>query len=105
MTNKWEGGSLLSHKAPTCVLFDGEGKFDSFGYEAEERYMELATDEDEDVNEWFYFQRFKMKLHGQKVQRYLYKKKILNRRPPPPPHTHTHHLPTVNFFSTQKLVI
>ena len=65
VTNKWECGSLLSHKAPTSVLFDEEAHFHSFGYEAEEKYMELA--EDEDVEDWFYFQRFKMKLQGQKV--------------------------------------
>ena len=52
VTNRWEGGWLLSHKAPTCFLFDRDGQFDSFGHEAEERYMELVTDEDEDVEEW-----------------------------------------------------
>lgn len=65
--NKWEGGTLMSEKAPTCVLFDKDGDFESFGFEAEERYMDLTMDEDEDINSWYYFQRFKMALHGQKV--------------------------------------
>lgn len=59
---------MLSHKAPTCVLFDKDGNFDCFGYDAEDKYMELAADEDENVDEWYYFHRFKMNLHNQKVQ-------------------------------------
>lgn len=69
VTNKWQSGQLLSHKAPTCVLFDKDGNFDCFGYDAEDKYMELAADEDENVDEWYYFHRFKMNLYNQKIHR------------------------------------
>ena len=67
VTNVWGASQLMSHKAPTCVLFDENGKFHSFGYEAEENYGELALEEDEGLGKWYFFQRFKMKLHEQKV--------------------------------------
>ncbi|XP_060065872.1 heat shock 70 kDa protein 12B-like [Ylistrum balloti] len=51
-----------SQKAPTCVLFNPQGKFDSFGYDAENRYAELTlTNEHQD---WYYFRRFKMMLYN-----------------------------------------
>jgi hypothetical protein len=52
-------------KAPTTVLFTPEKVFHSFGYDAEDKYMELA--EEEEHKEWFYFRRFKMLLHENKV--------------------------------------
>ena len=60
--------SEMPDKAPTYALFDGEGNFHSFGYEAEEKYGELALDEDENLDDWYYFERFKMKLFHQKVE-------------------------------------
>ena len=68
ITNTWDVGLLKSEKAPTYALFDGEENFHSFGYEAEEKYGELALDEDEDLDDWYYFERFKMKLFDQKVE-------------------------------------
>lgn len=65
--NMWGGGKILSHKAPTCILFNKDEKFDSFGYEAEEKYAELALEKGKDFNDCFFFEKFKMKLHGQKV--------------------------------------
>lgn len=60
-TNNWNAGSFMSPKAPTCLLLDKDEKFDSFGYDAEIRYMRLA---DEGEHEDFYFfQRFKMMLY------------------------------------------
>ncbi|KAK3600051.1 hypothetical protein CHS0354_012742 [Potamilus streckersoni] len=56
------GGSHASMKAPTTILINPDGKtFDSFGYEAEDKYLELTgTGEN---TKWYYFSRFKMLLH------------------------------------------
>lgn len=42
----WSAGSgrLVSLKTSTCVLFDSEGKFHSFGFEAEDKYSNLALE-------------------------------------------------------------
>ncbi|XP_062596838.1 heat shock 70 kDa protein 12B-like [Saccostrea cucullata] len=39
-SNNWTSGSggLLTLKTPTCVLFSKDKVFDSFGYEAEDKY-------------------------------------------------------------------
>ncbi|XP_071124900.1 heat shock 70 kDa protein 12B-like [Mytilus edulis] len=59
----WTLGSTagLSLKTPTCVLFDHNGDFHSFGAEAEEKYTTLA--EDEAHENWYFFRRFKMQLY------------------------------------------
>lgn len=61
-TDTWasDSRSLVSLKTPTCVLFDKDKVFDSFGYEAEDKYSELA--EEEEHQEWYFFRRFKMSL-------------------------------------------
>ncbi|XP_062610493.1 heat shock 70 kDa protein 12B-like [Saccostrea cucullata] len=63
-SNKWTAGysyrGLESLKTPTCILFNKDKVFDSFGYEAEDKYSELA--EEEEHEEWYYFKRFKMSL-------------------------------------------
>ena len=64
-SNTWIGGQLLSLKAPTCVLFTPDRKFHSFGFEAEDKYMELSEDNEND--EWYFFRRFKMKLYQNTV--------------------------------------
>ncbi|KAL3879598.1 hypothetical protein ACJMK2_031886 [Sinanodonta woodiana] len=62
---QWHGGQMVSMKSPTTVLIKPDGKtFDSFGYEAETRYSELASDDNNEHNKWYYFRRFKMMLHG-----------------------------------------
>ncbi|XP_069131229.1 heat shock 70 kDa protein 12B-like [Argopecten irradians] len=63
-TNTWSEGSsaLMSSKTPTCVLFKPDGTFHSFGYEAEDKYAELALEEEQEG--WRYFRRFKMQLYG-----------------------------------------
>ncbi|WAR00659.1 HS12B-like protein [Mya arenaria] len=65
----WVAGSmsLVSLKAPTVALFDENQKFHSFGYEAENNYSELALDEEHE--KYYFFKRFKMRLHGKKIQR------------------------------------
>ncbi|XP_052218347.1 heat shock 70 kDa protein 12B-like [Dreissena polymorpha] len=69
LTNKCEsqGGSatLVSMKTPSRVLFSPDGNFDSFGYDAEEKYLTLAMDEQH--ARWFYFKNFKMFLYETKV--------------------------------------
>jgi len=66
--NNWKSGArdLISLKTPTTVLLDPKGKFDSFGYEAENKYSELA--EDDEHKGWYYFRRFKMLLYKNKVR-------------------------------------
>lgn len=65
----WVAGSmaLVSLKAPTVVLFDENKKFHSFGYEAENTYSELALDGEH--HKWYFFKRFKMRLHEKKITR------------------------------------
>ncbi|XP_069112501.1 heat shock 70 kDa protein 12A-like [Argopecten irradians] len=55
------GRSLLSLKTPTCLLLDKNKELVSFGYEAENMYSDIVLDENE--ADYYYFQRFKMKLH------------------------------------------
>lgn len=64
----WVAGSmaLASYKAPTCVLFNENKEFHSFGYEAEDTYSELALDREHE--KWYFFKRFKMRLHNKKVE-------------------------------------
>ena len=72
-TNSWTAGvgQLMTLKTSTCVLFDAAGKFHSFGFEAEEKYSNLALDDNH--HDWYYFRRFKMMLYDKKVQvQYLF---------------------------------
>ncbi|KAJ8304660.1 hypothetical protein KUTeg_018243 [Tegillarca granosa] len=48
-------------KTPTTVLFTPEKEFDSFGYEAEETFVNLI--EKKEHRDWYYFKNFKMKLY------------------------------------------
>ena len=65
--NQWSVGSRssISLKTPTCVLFSPDKKFDSFGYEAEDKYTTLALDNKH--HDWYYFRRFKMLLYENMV--------------------------------------
>ncbi|XP_052819573.1 heat shock 70 kDa protein 12B-like [Mya arenaria] len=63
--NWYAGGGasrLVSLKTPTSVLLNPNGEFDSFGFEAEDKYATLAED-DEHLG-WRLFRRFKMVLHS-----------------------------------------
>ncbi|KAK3578318.1 hypothetical protein CHS0354_004228 [Potamilus streckersoni] len=65
IAKQWFGGPLVSMKAPTTVLIKPDGRtFDSFGYDAESKYSELASDDNNEHKRWYYFRRFKMMLHG-----------------------------------------
>ncbi|KAL3879883.1 hypothetical protein ACJMK2_032159 [Sinanodonta woodiana] len=62
---QWHGGQMVSLKAPTTVLIKPDARtFDSFGYEAETKYSELASEDNNEHKRWYYFRRFKMMLHG-----------------------------------------
>ena len=65
--NTWNVGvgQLVTQKTSTCVLFDAAGKFHSFGFEAEDKYSNLALDDNH--HDWYYFRRFKMMLYDTKV--------------------------------------
>ena len=55
----------VSQKTPTSILLNPQQEFECFGYDAEDRYAALAN---EDLHqEWYYFRRFKMMLHGELV--------------------------------------
>ncbi|XP_053402708.1 heat shock 70 kDa protein 12B-like [Mercenaria mercenaria] len=65
----WNDGKLqvASMKTPTCLLLDNNGHVDSFGYEAERKFSDICEDEDQDPKDWYFFKRFKMKLHDLKA--------------------------------------
>jgi hypothetical protein len=46
------------------LLLRPDGQFEAFGFEATSRYNDLCEDE---ASEYFYFDRFKMKLYDNKV--------------------------------------
>ena len=64
--NVWgKGGPKgVEVKAPTTVLFNPHGIFDAFGFDAVKKYGKMN-----DKQKWdcYYFERFKMELHQEKV--------------------------------------
>ncbi|XP_060603701.1 heat shock 70 kDa protein 12B-like [Ruditapes philippinarum] len=58
----WLGHFGSSQKTPTCILFDSNKKFHSFGFEAEDKYASLPEETDDYMN-WFFFRHFKMQLY------------------------------------------
>lgn len=62
----WNSGGkqLLSLKTPTCLLLDKNKEFVSFGYDAENKYVEIVMEEEQD--DYYYFHRFKMNLYNNK---------------------------------------
>lgn len=68
-TSAWKSGTGTCDKfmkTPTVVLFDQNGKFDSFGFEAEKKYLKLALRNQQDP--WYFFKRFKMRLHQRETE-------------------------------------
>ncbi|XP_060566338.1 heat shock 70 kDa protein 12A-like [Ruditapes philippinarum] len=59
---QWSGlESTISLKGPTTILINPDGKtIDSFGFDAETKYAELA--EENQHKQWYFFKRFKMQL-------------------------------------------
>lgn len=65
LLNKWEGFQMTSYKAPTVLLLNPDKSFNSFGYEAERTFANIAEegdDEDRSYKEYYFFHRFKMML-------------------------------------------
>ncbi|XP_045203505.2 heat shock 70 kDa protein 12B-like isoform X2 [Mercenaria mercenaria] len=57
----WHGGmEQLQEKIPTAVLMNPKKEFHSFGHEANKTYMQLVQENKH--QDWYYFNRFKMKL-------------------------------------------
>ena len=54
-------GGMSSLKTPTSLLLNPDQTFNSFGFEAEDKFAELVADENH--HEFYLFQRFKMELH------------------------------------------
>lgn len=54
-------------KTPTVVLFDENRKFDSFGFEAEKKYLKLALRNKQES--WYFLKKFKMRLHQRETER------------------------------------
>ncbi|KAL5012090.1 hypothetical protein ScPMuIL_010641 [Solemya velum] len=55
--------NIGSFKTPTCILLKPDKSFAAFGYDAEDKYSQLASD-DEHRN-WYYIKTFKMRLHDE----------------------------------------
>ena len=55
-------------KTPTCLLLRSDMSFDSFGYDAVEKYADLQSKKEGE--EYFFFQHFKMELHSNEVKQY-----------------------------------
>ncbi|XP_048767270.2 heat shock 70 kDa protein 12A-like [Ostrea edulis] len=66
-SHSWYTGtsSLASTKAPTCLLLKSDESFDSFGYEAEDKFADIVADNLQ--GDYFYFTRFKMDLYRKKM--------------------------------------
>lgn len=56
---------LLTNKTPTCVLLNPRGHFDSFGFEAEDKFTDLVDDQ-EDTG-WMFFQSYPLTLYNSEV--------------------------------------
>ena len=65
MNREWgsdQGYSTL--KRPTCLLLNPDQSFNSFGYEVQDRFAEL---EEEQAQEFYFFEHFKMILYNSDV--------------------------------------
>lgn len=60
-THLWKGSNLLLHKCPTAILFDINEEINAFGFEAENQYSEILTDEEQDG--YYYFKSFRNAIH------------------------------------------
>ncbi|XP_071140594.1 heat shock 70 kDa protein 12A-like [Mytilus edulis] len=62
----WRAGSrqFVSEKTPTCLLLNSNREFVAFGFEAENKWIDLLLDNEH--KDYYYFERFKMNLHNNK---------------------------------------
>ena len=56
------GGNQISQKAPTALLLNPDKTFKAFGYEAEQQYANLASDDNNNCKKFYFFQKFKLIL-------------------------------------------
>ncbi|XP_052795672.1 heat shock 70 kDa protein 12A-like [Mya arenaria] len=80
LSHEWSSGEgSRTAKTPTAVLLKPDTSLDSFGYEAENRFLSENVDDDEDDEQsdrsdivdpetWYFFRNFKMKLYGDKLR-------------------------------------
>lgn len=61
----------ISYKVPTCILLQKDFSTSCIGYEAEEKYAELISEDNH--HDYFFFKRFQTNLHQSTVslQRFL----------------------------------
>ena len=71
MMRRWEGGDpgVTNQKTPTTLLLKPNGTFHSFGFGARDFYHDLDASE---AKKWYYFDKFKMTLHGSEVSFLLF---------------------------------
>lgn len=65
LTSGWKGQEMASLKVPTALLLNPDTSFNSFGYNAEKTYADLAADGDDEgrsYKEYYFFHRFKKML-------------------------------------------
>lgn len=62
-TKRWLSPQYCSVKTSSCILFDPYKRFHSFGFDAEEKYLRLLKDKDDNAESWYYFNGFKMILY------------------------------------------
>lgn len=68
IASNWMTGSRvsISLKTSSCILFRPDRHFHSFGFDAEDKYVDLTMDNEH--HSWFFFKRFKMMLYAAKVR-------------------------------------
>ena len=59
-TSMWSSGTIS--KIPCVLLFDESKKFNSLGFDAEDKYEDLFNNDEHD--KWYYFKGFKMQLYS-----------------------------------------
>ena len=69
--SKWSPatGGFISPKTPTSLLLKPNKEFYKFGYDAEDKYAELAMDGEH--HDYYFFRRFKMPLHINSVMLHI----------------------------------
>ena len=63
--DQWRDGVPTNGKIPTSILFDKKQEFVAFGNKAFEQFKYLVLDENH--KDYYYFEKFKMVLYGEKV--------------------------------------
>ena len=66
ISKRWVNEVGLSTKTPTCLLLKPDLSFDSFGYEAVEKYERLQEESSEHA--YYFLKHFMMNLHNDPVR-------------------------------------